>query len=64
MAPGTDEADSHAPWEGSEDDVGTCAVCGESVETAEWHPIDLDVDDEVRLYAFCSQACRAAWEPD
>lgn len=44
----------------------TCETCGEAVNTSEWHPIAADVGDdgEVRLFAFCSRVCQAAWERD
>lgn len=43
--------------------LGTCAVCGTAIDTGEWHPVvtEHDENDEIQVYAFCSQACRDEW---
>jgi hypothetical protein len=41
-----------------------CVVCGEPIDTTGWYPIRGRQDDDgiFRVYAFCSEACREAWE--
>lgn len=59
------EPDSRSAGAAGGIEADTCAACGEPIETYEWHPIDVVVDDEaVCLYTFCSRACHATWEPD
>lgn len=46
-----------------------CERCGRPIDTGEWYPItkDRDPDGSLRLYAFCSDGCRADWldeQPD
>lgn len=43
-----------------------CANCGAPIDRNEWHPVRASTaDDEFRIYAFCSERCRASWsEPD
>lgn len=47
-----------------DDSVGKrCAHCRDPIETSEWYPIVTRTDDhgELRMIAFCSEACRDAW---
>ncbi|WP_256392832.1 DUF7576 family protein [Natronoarchaeum rubrum] len=46
--------------------VTECANCGAPIDRNEWHPVRAKtVDDEFRIYAFCSDDCRASWSgPD
>lgn len=40
-----------------------CATCDDVIDTSEWHPAAaVYEDDELAMYAFCSQECREAWE--
>lgn len=41
-----------------------CAVCGDGIETDDWHPVATrqNGDEEFQLYAFCSEDCREAWD--
>ena len=43
-----------------------CAACGDPVPADEWHPVatDRDEDGEMKIYAFCSEACRSSWQTD
>lgn len=43
-----------------------CATCGERIALEEWHPVlaTTDEEDTFELYAFCSEACRRAWNGD
>ncbi|WP_449289588.1 DUF7576 family protein [Natronoarchaeum philippinense] len=39
-----------------------CDRCGATIERREWHPIRTDtIGGDLRIYAFCSEACRRAW---
>lgn len=66
MSSGSDETDSESANERGQLDADVCAACGEPIETSEWHPIEIDVnaDEKGQLYAFCSPACRTAWEQE
>lgn len=41
----------------------TCANCGATIDTKEWHPLmtETDGDDTFRLYAFCDRDCQEEW---
>lgn len=40
-----------------------CANCGAEIETDEWHPVATRRNgDDFQLYAFCTEACREAWD--
>lgn len=43
-------------------DATECANCGAPIDRNEWHPVRATtVDDEFRIYPFCSERCRASW---
>lgn len=44
----------------------TCAVCGDHVDGQEWHPAAIEErsDGDIRVRAFCSEACRAEWNTE
>ena len=46
--------------------VELCATCGDAIDTSEWHPVATvtDADGDVRIYPFCDEACRDAWDGD
>lgn len=49
----------------SQSTVELCAACGDAIDTSEWHPVATDtVDGEVRIYPFCDDDCRDAWNDD
>ncbi|WP_435359353.1 DUF7576 family protein [Haloarchaeobius sp. DFWS5] len=41
----------------------SCEVCGDSVETTEWHPAATQSDDEgnIQILTFCDEQCRDHW---
>lgn len=43
-----------------------CTNCGAPIDRSEWHPVRAStVDDEFRIYPFCSERCRTSWSgPD
>ena len=43
-----------------------CAECDAWIDRNEWHPVRaVTTDDDFRIHAFCSEACREAWSaPD
>jgi|GEM_PF-2498433 len=42
-----------------------CSVCGEAIDTTEWHPIRGRTEDgNFRIYQFCSDDCFEQWEHD
>jgi len=40
-----------------------CDHCDNPIETSDWYPIakERNSDDELRLYTFCSEACKRVW---
>lgn len=40
-----------------------CDHCDDPIETSDWHPMakERDSEGELRLYTFCSKACKQAW---
>lgn len=53
--------DADAPGDGSPAGVD-CAVCGDAVETDEWHPVATEADpEETRIVPFCTEDCREQW---
>lgn len=40
-----------------------CEYCGGPIDTSDWYPVgkDRDPDGSLRLYSFCSEACRDSW---
>lgn len=44
----------------------TCEQCGSPIETTDWYPVSRheDSDGSMQFYAFCSEACQNAWQPE
>ncbi|MGA9401365.1 DUF7576 family protein [Haladaptatus sp.] len=44
-------------------DQQICAVCGDAIDIEAWHPVlaDTDSNGTLRLYPFCTPACRNEW---
>ncbi|WP_439027174.1 DUF7576 family protein [Haloarchaeobius sp. DT45] len=42
----------------------TCEVCGDPVNTSEWHPATTETtaDGDVVIVSFCGEACREHWQ--
>ncbi|WP_435333611.1 DUF7576 family protein [Haloarchaeobius sp. TZWWS8] len=42
----------------------SCEVCGDPVETTEWHPAATQTGEEgsIEILSFCSEDCRDEWE--
>lgn len=61
------EDDTDARSQPAQPDVPLiCAECGDRIDRTEWHPVTTTTDDDgaFRLVAFCSRACREAWQAD
>ncbi len=45
-------------------DERVCAVCGDTIDIESWHPVLAETDSTgtLRLYPFCTPACRDAWK--
>lgn len=58
-----DDVNASPSRESSSDDVTTtCEVCGNPIDTGEWHPIETEWDDgDLSIHTFCSQECHDEW---
>lgn len=51
------------PSLGGDDPYATCAECGSDLAGGEWHPVEIEHDDDgvSAVYSFCDDECRAGW---
>lgn len=54
----------HAFETGDSEPVTRCDRCGDAIDTDEWHPALIDVEQrgETHLFTFCEQDCRDRWQ--
>lgn len=64
MTPEHDPAPDTTTAQAGIENAGHCEWCGEAFDTGQWHypGVERTGADELLVYVFCSEHCRAHWE--